>query len=154
MSVDPIPPGFHSVTAYLSCTDSAAAIEFYCRAFGAQETRRRLVAPDGTVMNAELRIGDTRIMLADQAPNLGSRSPLALGASSVNLVLHLPDVDTVFARAIELGASEVIPVADQFYGDRSGRLRDPFGHVWILATHVEDVSDDEMIRRFEAMFSA
>jgi len=141
------------VTPYLQVTDSAAAIAWYSRVFAAAEVRARLVAPDGRCMNAEIEIEGTRLMLADDSPDVGSTSPERSGATSVVLDLHVADVDAVFARALEAGAEEVHPLADQFYGDRAGRVRDPFGHHWIIATHLRDVPEDEMLAAFEAMFA-
>ncbi len=141
-----------AVTPYLICEPAAEAIAFYERAFGAVEARARLSAPDGTVMNAEVTIGDATLMIADPTPSIGSLSPKGLGGSSVIIVLHLADVDALWARAVAAGAEVAIPLADQFYGDRTGRLRDPFGHLWIVAQQIEDVPEDEMVRRFEALF--
>lgn len=140
------------LTAYLMCKDTGKAINWYRGVFGAEETRSRLIAPDGTCMNAEIRIGESRIMLADEAPSIGSVSPENLNVTSVVLNLQVPDVDKVFSRAVSEGATEIFPVADQFYGDRAGRFRDPFGHSWILATKIEEVSDEEMLKRFGELF--
>jgi PhnB protein len=146
MAVKPIPDGFHSVTPYLIISGAAKAIEFYKSAFGATELVRM---PDksGRVMHAEIRIGDSVIMLADENPNMGYKSPSTLGASTSSIVLYVQDVDSMFATAIKAGARSQRPVADQFYGDRMGTLEDPFGHVWTIGTHVEDVSPEEMQRR-------
>jgi PhnB protein len=133
--------------------DAPAAIEFYKQAFGAVE-RERLTAADGTVAHAGIEIGGSMVMLAEENPDWGNVSPTSLGGTTVRLHLYVDNVDAVFARALALGAVERIPVADQFYGDRSGRLEDPFGHQWILATRVEEVSRDEMNRRFAAMMAA
>ena len=149
MAVRPVPEGYSTVTPYLIVADAAKAIDFYTRAFGAQELMR-FGDPDGKIMHAELRIGDSRIMLADEAPQMGYRGPLALGGSATSIMLYVHDVDRVFNRAIEAGAREQQALKDQFYGDRSGTLTDPFGHVWTIATHVEDVSEEEMRRRMEA----
>ena len=148
MAVAPIPPGYASVTPYLIVRGAAKAIDFYQRAFGAVELFR-LDSPDGTLGHAEIRIGNSPIMLADGMG--GYPDPLTLGGSSVSFMLYVPDVDAAFARAIAAGAMVKRPVADQFYGDRTGTLADPFGHVWSLATHVEDVSPQEMDRRFKEM---
>jgi PhnB protein len=148
MAVAPIPPGYASVTPYLIVRGAAKAIDFYQRAFGAVELFR-LDSPDGTLGHAEIRIGNSPIMLADGMG--GYPDPLTLGGSSVSFMLYVPDVDAAFARAIAAGATVKRPVADQFYGDRTGTLADPFGHVWSLATHVEDVSPQEMDRRFKEM---
>lgn len=140
------------VTPYLQVTNTGEAIAWYQRVFGAKEVRARLVAPDGTCMNAELEIEGTRVMLSDEMPDVGSNSPLTLESTTVVLDLHVPDVDTVFSKALEAGATQIYPLADQFYGDRAGRVRDPFGHHWIIATHVRDVTDEEMVAAFEKMF--
>ncbi len=146
MAVKPVPDGYHSVTPYLIVSDAARAIDFYTRAFGATE-QFRLDAPGGKIGHAELRIGDSMVMLADEFPDMGARGPQTIGGSPVQLLLYVPDVDAVFARAVSAGAVAARPVKDQFYGDRSGNLTDPFGHSWTVATHTEDVSPDEMARR-------
>lgn len=142
----------NGITPYLQVEDTAAAIAWYERVFGATEVRSRLVTPDGTCMNAEIEIEGARIMLADEMPAIGSMSPTRLDGTSIVLDLHVEDADAVFARAIDAGATEVYPLADQFYGDRSGRIRDPFGHHWIIATHLREVPEDEMPAAFRAMF--
>lgn len=142
------------ITAYLQVTNSADAIAWYTDVFGAKEHRARLIAPDGACMNAAIEIEGTHIMLADGMPSIGSVSPENLSGTSVVLNLHVADADATFARAIEAGATEVFPMADQFYGDRAGRVRDPFGHHWIIAQQVRDVSEAEMLEAFEALFSA
>ncbi|MFC6634874.1 VOC family protein [Microbulbifer taiwanensis] len=144
MAVKPVPEGYHSVTPYLSINGAARAIEFYERAFGAKELFR-FPMPDGSIAHAEIQVGDTRISLADDNEEGGLLSPQ--GSSPVGLLLYVEDVDSVFARAVEAGASVKRPLEDQFYGDRSGTLQDPFGHVWFLATHIEDVPEDELERR-------
>jgi PhnB protein len=151
MPVKPIPDGYRSVTPYLAVKQAADAIEFYRRAFGAKE-RMRLVAPNGKVGHAELEIGDSVVMLADEHPEMDFRSPDAYGGAAVSLHLYVKDVDASFRKATEAGAKPVRPVQDQFYGDRSGTLRDPFGHVWHLATHKEDLSPAEIDKRAAAMF--
>jgi PhnB protein len=151
MPVKPIPDGYRSVTPYLAVRQAADAIEYYRRAFGAKE-RMRLTAPDGKVGHAELEIGDSVIMLADEHPEMDFRSPATYGGAAVSLHLYVKDVDASFRKAIDAGGKPVRPVQDQFYGDRSGTLRDPFGHVWHLATHKEDVSPEEIDRRAQAMF--
>jgi PhnB protein len=153
MAVKAIPDGYHSATPYLIVNGAADAIEFYKRAFGAIELFR-MAKPDGKVGHAEIRIGDSVIMLADEHPDLGYRSPSSLGGSPVSIMLYLEDVDGVFARALEAGARAQRGVADQFYGDRNGILEDPFGHVWTIATHVEDVPPDEIERRVAAMMAS
>lgn len=140
------------ITAYLQVTNSADAIAWYAEVFGAREHRARLVAPDGACMNAEIEIEGTRVMLADGMPSIGSVSPESLSGTSVVLNLHVADADATFARAIEAGATEVFPMADQFYGDRAGRVRDPFGHHWIIAQFLREVPEAEMVTAFEAMF--
>jgi len=150
MATKAIPEGYSTATPYLIIKGAAEAIEFYKRAFGATEMLR-MADPQGRVGHAEFRIGDSVIMLADEHPAMGYRGPRALGGSSVSILLYLDDVDTVFERAVKAGAKALRPVADQFYGDRSGTLEDPFGHVWTIATHVEDVPPEELKRRAEAV---
>jgi PhnB protein len=147
--VNPIPADYLGITPYLSVKGAADAIEFYKKAFGAIEMMR-LPGPDGTLGHAEIKIGDALIMLADEYPAYGNLSPKTLGGSSVRLHMYVEDVDAFFEKAVAAGAKVLIPIADQFYGDRSGRLEDPFGHVWLDSTHVEDVAPDEMQRRMEA----
>lgn len=149
MAVKPIPDGYHSLTPYLIIKGAAQAIEFYKRAFNATEVMR-MPDPSGRIGHAELRIGDSMIMLADEHPEMGYRAPSTLGGSSISLVLYVEDVDTVFDRAIKAGGKPQRPVADQFYGDRMGTFEDPFAHVWTIGTHVEDVSPEEMKRRMAA----
>ena len=144
MAPRPIPEGYHSVTPYLIVTGAASAIEFYKHAFGAKEVMR-IPHPDGRVGHAELQMGDSRIMLADEFPEMGARSPMSLGGTPVSILLYVEDVDAVTARALAAGAKMLRPVKDQFYGDRSGTLTDPFGHVWTVATHIKDVSSEEMM---------
>lgn len=146
MAVSPIPAGFGSITPYLIVSAAAAAIEYYQTVFEA-DVRLRMDTPDGKVGHAELQIGNSRLMLADEWPNIGMSSPLTLGGASMSLLLYVEDCDTVFKRAIEQGATQVKAPENQFWGDRSGTLKDPFGHVWSIATHIEDVSDAEMTRR-------
>jgi len=150
--VKPIPAGYHSVTPYLICDGAAAAIEYYKKAFGATELFR--MDHQGKVGHAELKIGDSPIMLADEYPQMGYRSPKALGGTPVSIMIYVEDVDTVYKRAIDAGATELKALQDQFYGDRSGTLTDPFGHVWTVATHKEDVSMEEMNRRMAAAHGA
>jgi PhnB protein len=145
----PIPDGYRTATPYLIVKGAAEAIEFYKRAFGATEMLR-MADPQGKVGHAEIKIGDSVIMLADEHPAMGYRSPRSLGGSSVSILLYLEDVDGVFERAVKAGAKAQRPVMNQFYGDRSGTLEDPFGHVWTVATHVEDVPPEEMKRRAQA----
>jgi PhnB protein len=140
------------VTPYLQVRNTAEAIAWYARVFDAKEVRARLVAPDGTCMNAEIEIEGTRMMLSDEMPSIGSTSPTTLGATSVVLDLHVQSADQTFARAVDAGAEPVYPLADQFYGDRAGRVRDPFGHHWIIASRTREVPESEMVAAFRAMF--
>ena len=149
--VKPIPEGFHTATAYLNIRDAARAIEFYKQAFGAKELYR-LTGPGGKVLHAEIKIGDSMIMLAEEMEEWGNVSPQTLGGTPVRIALYVEDVDAVARQAVAAGAKLVSPVADQFYGSRSGRLQDPFGHLWLVGTHVEDVSPEEIQRRSDAMF--
>ena len=148
--VSPIPQGYHSITPYLVIKGAAQAIEYYKKVFGATEVVR-MNAPDGKVGHAELQIGDSRIMLADENPSMGAgyTSATSIGNSPVSLYLYLPDVDRVIERAAAAGAKILKPAQDQFYGDRSGFIQDPFGHLWGIATHVEDVSPEEMKERMK-----
>lgn len=147
--VQPIPKGYHTLTPYLIVRDGAGAIDFYKKAFGATEVMR-FPAPGGKIGHAEVQIGDSRVMLADEYPDEGHRSPEAYGGSPVSLHLFVEDVDKVFGQALAAGATQRRPVKNQFYGDRSGTLQDPFGHVWNIATHTEDVSLEEMQKRAAA----
>jgi PhnB protein len=149
MPVKPIPEGYHTVTPYLIVKDAARAIDFYKKALGAKELMR-FPGPDGKVMHAEIKIGDSPIMLGDEAPERGFRGPEALGGSPVGICLYVEEVDKRFSQAIAAGATALMPVQDQFYGDRSGTLKDPFGHTWTIATHKEDVSMAEMQKRAAA----
>ena len=150
MAVKSKPEGYHHVTPYLVIQGATAAIDYYKRVFGARE-RMRMDGPGGTIGHAELEIGDSVVMLADEFPQMGFRGPLTVGGTPVSLLLYVDDVDGVFKRALAEGAKELKPLETQFYGDRMGTLEDPFGHVWSLATHVEDVSPEEMQRRSEEM---
>jgi PhnB protein len=145
-TVKSIPEGYHSVTPYLAIAGAADAIAFYKKAFGATEVMR-MAAPGGKVGHAEVEIGGSRIMLSDEYPDMGFLSPKTTGGSPVGLHLYVEDVDAVARQAVAAGAKEVRPVKDQFYGDRSGTIEDPFGHVWHIATHKEDLSPDELKRR-------
>jgi PhnB protein len=149
MTVKPIPDGYRTATPYLIVRGAVQAIEFYKHAFDATEMLR-MATPDGKVGHAEIRIGDSVIMLADENPQSGYRAPLSLGGSSVSILLYVEDVDAVFERALKAGAKLHRPLVTQFYGDRSGTLIDPFGHMWTIATHVEDVEPEEVKRRAEA----
>lgn len=149
-NVKPIPEGYHSLTPYLIVRNAAGAIDFYKEAFGAQELFR-MPAPGDRIGHAELQVGDSRVMLADEHPEIGAVGPETRGGSTVGMMLYVEDVDTVVSRAVNAGAKLDRPVENQFYGDRMGSLTDPFGHQWHVATHVEDVSAEEMQRRSEAM---
>ncbi|HVE65374.1 MAG TPA: VOC family protein [Thermoanaerobaculia bacterium] len=148
--VKPIPEGYHTVTPYLCCRDAAAAIEFYKKAFGATEVMR-MPDPSGKVGHAELQIGDSRVMLADEFPEIGFLSPATVGGSPVMIHLYVEDVDTTANRAVAAGATVTRPVADQFYGDRGGQFQDPFGHKWYVSTHKEDLTPEEIGKRAAAM---
>jgi PhnB protein len=150
-NVKPIPEGHRTVTPYLAIKNAAGALDFYERAFGAT-VRYKLSMPDGRVGHAEIELGDSVIMLADEFPEYGGKSPEALGGSPVSIHLYVPDVDAFFKRTLAAGARERKRVEDQFYGDRSGQLEDPFGHLWWMATHKEDVAPEEMQKRVRAMF--
>ncbi|MDQ3821968.1 MAG: VOC family protein [Actinomycetota bacterium] len=153
MATRPIPEGYNSITPVLAVEDASAAIEFWKRAFGAKE-RMRMDGPGGTVAHAELEIGDSLIMTADQFPQASTKPPKELGGTSSAVFLYVEDVDAVVQDAVDAGAEITMPVEDQFWGDRFGQVRDPFGHIWQIATHVEDVSPEEMERRGrEAMAS-
>jgi PhnB protein len=149
----PIPDGYHTATPYLIIKGAADAIEFYKKAFGATELFR-FPAPDGKIGHAEIKIGDSPIMLADEYPEMGYKGPQSLGGSPVSLMIYVEDVDTIFNRAVTAGASVKEAVSDKFYGDRTGTLTDPFGHVWHVSTHKEDVSVEEMERRAKAASAA
>ncbi|MBI3897261.1 MAG: VOC family protein [Gammaproteobacteria bacterium] len=151
-TVKPIPEGYHSATPYLIVKDAASAIDFYQRAFGAKETMR--FDHLGKVGHAEIRIGDSAIMLADEFPEMGAQSPQSLGGTPVSIMLYVEDVDTLFRQALAAGAKEAQPVQDKFYGDRTGSLIDPYGHSWHIATHKEDITLEEMQKRAAAMSAA
>ena len=150
MAVHHIPEGYHSVTPYLVVDGAARALDFYREAFGATEVMR-MPGPDGRIGHAEMRIGDSYIMLADEHPEMGHRGPKALGGSPVSIMIYVEDADRLFQAALAGGATQLRPMEDQFYGDRSGMITDPFGHTWTIATHIEDVAPDEMERRMKAM---
>lgn len=151
--VKTIPDGFNSITPYLSVRDAVSAIKFYQQAFGAK-TIGRISMPDGSIGHAELQVGDSRLMLAEEMPAWGNKSPATLGGSPVGIALYVDDVDAVFQQALNAGAVVVEEVKDQFYGDRSGTLTDPFGHKWHILTHIEDVTFPEMQKRCDAIFAA
>jgi len=148
MSAKPIPDGYHTLTPFLTVKDAARAIEFYKAAFGAKE-RGVMKAPDGKVMHAELMIGDSILMMSDEFQEFGSLSPQTIGGSPMGLHIYVEDVDTAFDRAVKAGAQVEMPVMDQFWGDRYGRLKDPYGHKWSIATHKQDFSADEMKHNME-----
>jgi len=147
-SVKPVPEGFHTVTPYLVQRDAKRAIEFYTKAFGA-EIRKSMPGPDGRVMHAEIRIGDSAVFLSDEFPEMSpeTRSPQSAGCVTGTIFLYVPDVDAVFKKAVEAGARVILPVSDAFWGDRFGKLVDPFGHHWGIATHKEDLTPQEIQKR-------
>ena len=151
-TINPIPAPFHSLTPAINVNGGAAAIEFYQRAFGAVE-RYRMAMPDGSVMHAELMIGDSVIMLSDENPQWGNLSAKTLGGSPVTLFLYVPDCDAVFARAVAAGATVAMPVSNQFWGDRTGTVVDPFGLKWMIGTHVEDLTPEEIAARAKEFMS-
>ncbi len=148
--VKPIPQGYNAVTPYLSVKGAAGAIAFYKKAFAAKEVMR-MAAPGGTIGHAEIQIDDSRIMLSDEYPDMNFRGPRSFGGTSVHIHLYVQDVDRVVKKAVAAGAKLLRPVTDQFYGDRSGSLEDPFGHVWHVATHKEDIPTKELKKRASAM---
>ena len=150
MAAKPIPDGYHSITPYLICQGAADAIDFYKQAFGAKE-RMRLDMPGGIIGHAEIEIRDSVVMLADENPDWGVVSPKTLGGSPCSVLIYCDDVDTLFQQAVDAGAKVVRPLQDQFYGDRSGFIEDPFGHHWSIATHVEDVPPEDMEERMKQM---
>ena len=153
MPVKPIPDGYHTLTPFLTVRDASRAIDFYQQAFGAQVRGGVAKDPDGKVMHAELKIGDSIIMLSDEYPEFGSLSPQSGGSTSMGLHIYVDDVDHAFDRAVKAGAHVEMPVADQFWGDRYGRLKDPFGHKWSLATHKTDLAPEEMKRGMDEAFA-
>lgn len=146
MTVKPIPDGYHSITPYLIVRDAARALDFYKQAFGAVELLR-MAHPTGKIGHAEIKIGDSIIMMADEFPDHDIRSPESFGGSPVSLLLYVKDVDTAFPQAIAAGGTVIKPIADQFYGDRSGMLKDPFGHTWSISTHKEDLTPEQVQQR-------
>jgi PhnB protein len=147
--VNAIPPGYHSITPYLVVNEASRAIEFYKQAFGAKETVR-MGGPGGKVGHAELKIGDSMLMLSDEMPGSGTRSPQSLGGSPVSIFMYVESVDSVFNQAVKAGVKADMPPQDMFWGDRFGKLTDPFGHSWAIATHIEDVAPQEMEKRAQA----
>ncbi|CAN5840673.1 Dot/Icm type IV secretion system effector PhnB [soil metagenome] len=154
MATSPIPEHLQAVTPSLACTPCAEAIDFYKQAFGAEEIEPRMTGPDGMVGHAEIRIGDSVVMLGDEWPGGPMQAPTSLGGSTAALFIYTDDVDTLWKRAIDAGAEEIYPLELQFYGDKSGRVRDPYGHTWGLGQKVEDVSVEEMERRMAAFYTA
>ncbi len=152
--VQAIPKGFHTLTPYINIKGAVEAIEFYKKAFGAKEVERMLM-PDGSIAHAVIEVGDSKIMLAEENALWGNLSPQTIGGSPVSFCLYVEDVDAVFAQALKEGATVIgeMEVKDQFYGDRTGSLTDPFGHKWSIMTHIEDVSPEDMQKRMDAMFS-
>lgn len=148
--INPVPAGFHTVTPYLTIKGAADAIAFYERAFGAEEIFR-WADPDGQIRHAEVVIGDSPVMLTDETPEFGMRGPGSLGGSPVHMFLYVDDVDAVFDRAISAGATELMPVEDSGDGDRRGGVTDPFGHVWYIATHIENISREELQKRYDEL---
>ena len=151
--VKPIPEGYGSVTPYLIVQDAANAIDYYKKVFGATE-RMRMPGPDGKIAHAEIQIGGSYVMLADENPEMGARSPKTVGGSPISLLVYVENVDRTVEKAVAAGAKVKSKVENKFYGDRMGGIEDPFGHQWYVATHVEDVSPEEMQRRMEAMAHA
>ena len=147
--VKPVPDGYHTITPYLSIKGAANAIDFYKKAFGATEVMR-MAEPDGRVGHAEVLVGDSRVMLADESPDIDFRSPLSIGGTAVHLHMYVENADAVVSQAVAAGAKVVRPVQDQFYGDRSGSVADPYGHVWHVSTHKEDLSMEEIRKRAAA----
>jgi PhnB protein len=145
----PVPEGYSTATPYLTVRGAAAALDFYRRVFDAQEVMR-MPSPDGKIGHAEFKIGNSRIMIADEYPDMGVRSPQSIGGTPVGIYLYVDDVDDRVSRAVAAGAKVLRPVEDKFYGDRSGSLEDPFGHTWHVATHIEDVAPDELRKRAES----
>jgi PhnB protein len=152
MPVKPVPDGYHTLTPFLTVRDAARAIEFYKKAFGAEE-RGAAKSPDGKIMHAELKIGDSIIMLSDEFPEFGALSPQSSGGAGMGLHIYLDGVDAAFDRAVKAGAQVEMPVSDQFWGDRYGKLKDPFGHKWSIATHIKDMSADEMKKSMDEAMS-
>jgi PhnB protein len=149
-----IPDGYRTVTPYITVKGAAQAIDFYKRAFGAKEGERMMDPEGKLVMHAEIKIGDSPVMLSDECPGMGPRSPHTLGGTTASLFLYVPDVDTAFKRAVDAGAKAIMPPADMFWGDRFGKLTDPFGHEWAMATHKEDLSPEEIRKRGAAAMAS
>jgi PhnB protein len=148
----PVPEGYHTITPYLAVENATEAIDFYQRAFGAQE-RVRMDGPQGSIMHAELQIGDSMIMLSDPFPQASTKTPKELGGTTISIFAYVEDIDSVYKQAIDAGASSLMEPDDMFWGDRFGSVQDPFGHSWTIATHVEDVSPEEIEKRSEEFMS-
>jgi len=153
MAAKPIPEGYHSLTTYLAVENAAEAIEFYKRAFGARESLR-MPGPDGSIGHAELDIGDSKLMLSDPFPQSTVRAPGEVGGTTASVFMYVEDVDAVVKQAVDAGATMTMEVADQFWGDRFGTVADPFGHVWSIATHVEDLTPEQIAERGQAAMAA
>jgi PhnB protein len=150
--VEAVPTGYRTITPYIVCRDAANAIDFYKKAFGAKE-KSRMPGPGGKVMHAELRVGDSMVMLCDEMPEMGTRSPLSLGGSPASIFLYVKNVDAIADKATAAGATVVMPVQDMFWGDRYGKLKDPYGHEWQIATHKEDLTPKQRAKRAQAAMS-
>jgi PhnB protein len=153
MATKPIPEGYHTLTPYLAVESAAEAIEFYKRAFGAEE-RGRMLGPDGSIAHAEIKIGDSLMMISDPFPQSSVRPPTELGGTSANVFMYVEDVDAVVKQAVDAGATVTMAVEDMFWGDRFGTIADPFGHSWSIATHVEDLTPEEIAERGKAAMAA
>jgi len=148
MVVQPVPEGYNTVTAYLAVPNATEAIDFYTRALGAKE-RTRMEGPGGSIMHAELELGDSLIMLSDPFPQASTKTPKELGGTSVSMMVYVDDIDGLYKQAIDAGATSLLEPDDMFWGDRFGSVQDPFGHSWTIATHIEDVSPEELKKRSE-----
>jgi PhnB protein len=153
MAVEPVPEGYHTLTPYLAVENAADAIEYYKKAFGAEE-KFRMDAPGGKIGHAELQIGDSHVMLSDPFPQSSTKAPTEIGAATGSIFMYVEDVDAVVKQAVDAGATVTMEVADQFWGDRFGTITDPFGHIWSIATHIEDVPPEEMAERAKAAMAA
>ena len=153
MATQPIPEGYSTISPYLAVDDAAEAIEYYKKAFGAEETER-MEAPDGKIGHAELKIGDSHVMLSDPFPQASTTPPKELGGTSASIFMYVEDVDAVVQKAVDAGATVTMEVADQFWGDRFGSITDPFGHNWSIATHIEDLTPEEIEERGKAAMAA
>jgi PhnB protein len=153
MAVEPVPEGYHTLTPYLAVENAADAIEYYKKAFGAEE-KFRMDAPGGKIGHAELQIGDSHVMLSDPFPQSSAKTPTEIGATTGSIFMYVEDVDAVVKQAVDAGATVTMEVADQFWGDRFGTITDPFGHIWSIATHIEDVPPEEMAERAKAAMAA